>query len=397
MATIRKRVLDRAGKDVRWDVIIEVKGGVKRARKVRSFFTQKEAKEYEASIGCIQPRASAHFKALTDQFLKAYEDLVGLGKREASTVTQLRQHINLHILPDTEFSKLKCGDIGTQEAQEFLDRLVLKVSAAMATKVRATLSQVFAYGARRGFTASNPMANTKLEASSRPDIDAELHISLPEEPSLKALLKTAKSWDNTGKAEALVRLLMYGGLRASELRGLRWTDLNLESSYPKVAINQKADRFNKIGKVKSKDSKREVPLGQDTVLVLKNWKESAGTGKYVFGNEEGKPWSYPNLWNRFWVPLMNKAGLVTVGQASKTVRNWSDKQVDFKQPAFGLHMLRHVYASLQIKQGVSPKRLQKLMGHSTMKLTMDTYGHLWPDDKADQARASAVEKALFAG
>lgn len=94
---------------------------------------------------------------------------------------------------------------------------------------------------------------------------------------------------------------------------------------------------------------------------------------------------------------MNAAGLVTEEPASKTVRGWSKAQAEFRQPQFGFHMLRHVYASVQIVQGVTPKRLQKLMGHSTLKLTMDTYGHLWPDDAADQARASAVEKVLQAG
>jgi hypothetical protein len=52
------------------------------------------------------------------------------------------------------------------------------------------------------------------------------------------------------------------------------------------------------------------------------------------------------------------------------------------------------YASLQIEQGVTPKRLQKLMGHTTLKLTLDTYGHLWPDKSADRARARAVENVL---
>lgn len=91
---------------------------------------------------------------------------------------------------------------------------------------------------------------------------------------------------------------------------------------------------------------------------------------------------------------MNAAGLVTDHPASKTIREASKANEKYKQPAFGPHTLRHVYASLQIAQNVSPKRLQKLMGHSTLKLTLDTYGHLWPDESEDRERARNVELSL---
>jgi len=43
-----------------------------------------------------------------------------------------------------------------------------------------------------------------------------------------------------------------------------------------------------------------------------------------------------------------------------------------------MHSLRHAAASLFIEQGFSPKRVQALMGHSTIQMTFDTYGHLFP-------------------
>jgi integrase len=91
---------------------------------------------------------------------------------------------------------------------------------------------------------------------------------------------------------------------------------------------------------------------------------------------------------------MNNAGIVTDEPASQTVRAWSAAHAKFRKPKFGPHRLRHVYASLQIEQGVTSKRLQKLMGHATLALTTDTYGHLWPDEAADRALARAVESAL---
>jgi len=45
---------------------------------------------------------------------------------------------------------------------------------------------------------------------------------------------------------------------------------------------------------------------------------------------------------------------------------------------YGVHKLRHFYASIMITAGTQPKRLQELLGHSTLAMTMDTYGHLFP-------------------
>ena len=181
----------------------------------------------------------------------------------------------------------------------------------------------------------------------------------------------------------------------SEFRGLWQSCCDLRADVAKIKITRRADRFNKMGPVKSAASLRTIEIGNETAASIRDWlKARSVVSELVFPNEEGNIWNYPNFWHRFWVPLMNEAGLVTGERASKTVREWSEAQVDFKQPAFGPHTLRHVYASLQIEQGVTPKRLQKLMGHATLKLTLDTYGHLWPDNTADRARAKAVESAL---
>ena len=92
---------------------------------------------------------------------------------------------------------------------------------------------------------------------------------------------------------------------------------------------------------------------------------------------------------------MNAAGLVTDEPAPEIVRSWTKAQADFRQPQFSFHTLRHVYASLQIEQGVTPKRLQHLMGHSSLALIERVYGHLWPDQSADRARARNAANALL--
>ena len=65
---------------------------------------------------------------------------------------------------------------------------------------------------------------------------------------------------------------------------------------------------------------------------------------------------------------------------------------DTMHPKYGLHSLRHAAASLFIEQGFSPKRVQALMGHSSIQVTFDTYGHLFPaadDDRVAMERLQA--------
>jgi integrase len=372
----------------------DAKSGIDRQRNSAMFDTQGDAKQKLAAVLQSQPKQNAPFNSLTNHFLSHYEKVVEKGERERSTLRQLKQHIDLHILTDVEFAKLKCSDIDTPSVQLFLDRLIERVSPKMATKVRGTLSRVFAHGARRGFVVGNPVASTRLERRSRPDAGEAEHFILPSKNDLRTLLATARAYDNTGRAEAVVRILMFAGLRMSEFRGLCLASCSLDEATPNVKIVQRADRFDQIGPVKSAASRRTIEVGEETARSLRTWSESRSSSKLLFPNEEGNVWGYGNFWHRFWVPLLNAAGLITNEPASRTVREWSKAQADFKQPNFGPHMLRHVYASLQIEQGVTAKRLQRLMGHSTLKLTLDTYGHLWPDESADRVRARGVENAL---
>ena len=63
---------------------------------------------------------------------------------------------------------------------------------------------------------------------------------------------------------------------------------------------------------------------------------------------------------------------------------------------WGLHDFRHAVASLWIEQRVNPKRVQYLMGHSSITVTFDTYGHLFEQSERDADTSAAIEKALFA-
>lgn len=167
----------------------------------------------------------------------------------------------------------------------------------------------------------------------------------------------------------------------SELRGLRWADVDLEAG--QIHVRQRADAWLKIGPTKSKAGMRDIPLAPMVVNTLKHWRIDCPKGvlDLVFPNTRGNVETMPNIHSRVWTPLQLKCGLTK----------------DAGEARYGFHMLRHAAASLFIKYlGWSPKRLQAVMGHASINMTFDRYGHLFESVEADRADMAKIEAAVRA-
>jgi integrase len=106
----------------------------------------------------------------------------------------------------------------------------------------------------------------------------------------------------------------------------------------------------------------------------------AGEIGLVLPNGKGNPESYGNIMRRVFYPLQVKAGI-------------TDRD---GQPKFGFHALRHACASLMIEQGWPVKKLQAILGHSSISMTMDVYGHLFTKAEDDVALFDKMEQDLMA-
>jgi integrase len=188
-----------------------------------------------------------------------------------------------------------------------------------------------------------------------------------------------------GRWRPLLLTAIFTGLRASELRGLRWTDVDLKRS--ELHVRQRADRYNKMGAPKSETSERIIPLAPMLVNTLREWKLSCPKGELglVFPNGAGRIESHSNIIHRGLEPAMIAAGIVTAtGKAKYT----------------GLHSLRHFYASWCINRRVDGglelplKLVQARLGHASVQMTADRYGHLFPRGD-DGAELAAAERAFL--
>jgi integrase len=324
---------------------------------------------------------------------------VARGKLERSTVRQYRTHVEKHIEPlpvsSKTLSKLIRADI-----QEMVEALEDRLSHETAVKVYATMRMLFGYCRVKGWMGTNPCEGISIERPAR--YEGEPDVKIPPKASIKRLLDVAQGKDITGKTTIMIRLMLFRGLRISEVRGMPKKGLDLEAKSPQVKVLQRANDYCKIGPPKSRASYRSLALSAEDILAIKKWYLSAGINEktnpdaLVFGNGNGNADSYTNLYYRWWIPLMTEAGLadpVIDPATGKQAIEGREKKPKV-EPHFTPHHLRHAFASLHIERGIKPKQLQVMLGHSTIQMTMDTYGHLWKDEEAEQAMAVGVEQQL---
>jgi len=311
-------------------------------------------------------------------FLADFDELVRAGKRDRETQRMYGQFVNLHLAPfDIANEKLSrlTGPICKQYAKE----LEQKRSEKLGPRVFKAFRMIIRFAQSEGWISANPTEGVSVRTTSE-GAKEERALEIPSKEYLRALVKAAETFDETGMAAALVSLLLFGGLRSSELRGSRVVDVKFLARAFQVC--QAADRWQRPGPVKTKNARRTIPLPGHTIRALRRWTKKAPLSSegLLFPNGVGKVESYANLYHRVWVPLMGKAKLA----------------IDDKVPLFGMHALRHAAVSLWIESGATPKKVMTWAGHASIQFTMDTYGHLWADATGDAAITAAIERSVLA-
>ena len=377
MASIRKRTWESNGRThTAWVVDYRDATG---NRRLRTFDTKKAADawlvqaRHQVAQGTHTPdEVSVTVAAAGKAWIRRCE----IEKLEAHTLRQYQSHLDRHVAPALGATKL--SRLTTPMVARFVDDMLAEHSRATTRKVLVSLRSILSNAQRQGLVAQNVASPVRVGAQERHTEKVE--ILTPDE--VRRLIElVAPRW------RPFLLTAIFTGLRASELRGLRWADVDLAAA--RLTVAQRADERGVIGSPKSAASRRAIPLPPLVANALKCWRNDcpAGEAGLVFPNGAGKIESLANLQNRFWGPLQLQAGLVEMrpGRDGTPVL----------RARYGLHVTRHFYASWLISQGFPPKRVQHLMGHSTIKLTLDTYGHLWPDDAGDAARLAAAEAALL--
>jgi integrase len=362
-------------------------------RHIETFARKKDADEYQATVK-VDVRHGVHSapsKSVTvAEAAESWIKRVEAEGRERSTLASYRQHVNLHIAP--RIGKIKLAHLTPKKVEDFRDDLLLRLSRPLARKVLTSLKSLLKAAKHAQVAADVSIGPDKR---SKHKLDAGRDFPTPAE--VKRLIEAAAKDD---KRRTLLLTAALTGLRASELRGLRWSDIDLKTG--ELHVRQRADRYGKIGDPKSNSSRRTVPLAPDLLAALKKWKLACPNGEadLVFPTRTGRIDHHANML-RGLAAIMIAAGLtVPVKDANnEPVRDKDGKPV--VQPKYALHAFRHFFASWCINpkarggRELPAKEAQGLLGHSSIVMTLDLYGHMFPP-AGDRTELAEAARALLA-
>jgi integrase len=272
-----------------------------------------------------------------------------------------------------EFGSLGLDRISRDKVEEFASGLVCRELAKDTIRlILATLRRIMGRAKRHGLISDNPATALGECYKQAPVRHAEIQpLTAVEVPIFLAAVI-----QHSPQHYAIFLCAIHTGLRSGELAGLQWGDLDVSGKFLMVrrSIVRGMIMPTKTGKVRKVDVSDAL---LETLLELRRKRKESllAEGKnelppdsWIFANKEGNYPDMKNLKNRHFQKCLEKAGL---------------RQIRF-------HDLRHTFASLLLQNGEPLTYVKEQLGHASIKMTVDVYGHLVPG-----ANRQAVNRLPF--
>jgi integrase len=342
--------------DGRWVAVLDL--GWRDGKRTRKYFYGRTRDQVARKLARGLARHQQGYEFANEQ-LTVEQFLARWLEAKQGTVTfgtwrRYEELVRLHVNP--RIGKRRLARLKPDQLQQFYTELQANRSPATVLKVHRMLHSAFKLAVRWN---AMPQNITELVLAPPTSQRHEFDTFTPEQA--RSLLKTVQG----DRLEALYVLAITTGMRQGELLGLRWQDVDLERR-----------RLQLVRQLKTRQSRRAVVLSELAATALVDHRvrqaaerEQQGAGwedhGLVFTNSVGGPLDPHNLRQRSFFPLLDRAGL----------------------PRIRFHDLRHSCATLLLGEGVHPKIVSDLLGHSQIGITLDLYSHVTATMQAVAAEA----------
>lgn len=385
MAHIERVYNKEKTKVIAYKAVVEVGSGKNRKRRTKRFKTAGEAENWIAAMttdinqGTIVDPNNITVAQWFEQCFEQYKYTV------ASTTydNDYRRYL-AHIKEDLGFYRLQ--DLQPVHLEKYFYHKRLKgrkdgkggLSENSLNKLYILMNKFLRKAVKYNLIHQNPLEPID---SPRPE---PYKANVMSEEEFNLLLNVAREHDPF--MFVFICTVLYTGLRISEALGLTWPEIDFQNKIINVVRKVVYKRGHGIiveEKLKNKSSRRSIKISDRLCELLKEHKKrqlemrlflgpdyKGDVYDFVFCKEDGTIY-YPTSINKKMRILMNKAGLPYKSQ---------------------IHILRHTFATLNVNSGVGPEIVQKILGHSTIKTTIDTYYH--PDVEIQKKAVDVMDRAI---
>lgn len=306
-------------------------------------------------------------------FLERWLETVAADRVRPSTLVAYRSHIEHHISP--AIGRVKLINLRALHVEDMMAGMVATktvdggkvpgVSAATANRVRATLRNALESAVKWRYVNHNAAAHADPRKEKRQRI----------QPLTPEQMDHFLEFTHDHRYGPLFAFAAFTGLRAGELLGLRWQDLDLDDEIIHVQHSLTKDYGEgRLNDPKTPESRRTLKLSDSAIealerqrILIDQWRALAHErwqeNDLVFPNTLGGYGDNPKI-TRALQALLEAAGL----------------------PRQRLHDFRHFYATTQLAEGAGIYDVSAMLGHSQITLTADTYGHLTRKLSEDAAK-----------
>lgn len=373
-----------------WWFVVDLQPGSKgqrRQAKRRGFPAKKAAQEAIDRLR-VNAREGTHVaidRTTVGEYLEHWGETLAVAGRKPGTVASYRRNLRVHVLPrlggirlqaltplhlDTMYAELLAGGNMRTEGRALSARTVRYVH----TIVRKALSDA----TRKGLLVRNP-SDAATPPSAKAAKAPEMSFWSPSE--LRRFLSANEGDD----LYPMLRLVAMSGLRRGEACGLRWSDVDLETSRVNVrqqlvivAAGDGSHESVMQETTKSDAGRRHIDLDPATVAVLRSHRARQAELRLTMGTG----------WTDVGLVFTRETGAQL--DPEKVSARFDTLVRRFDGPRLRFHDLRHSHCAHLIDAGVNVKTISRRLGHASVSFTLDRYGHLMPEADGEAAVAVAA-------
>jgi integrase len=341
--------------DGRWEASVSIGNGKRRRYYART--RQDAARKLHEALKALSDGLPVTSERQTvEKFLESWLETVKTSVR-LRTFLRYEQYVRLHAVP--YIGKLPLGRLTAQHLQRlYADRRATGLSATSVAHLHAVIHKALGQAAKWDIVPRNVADLVEKPRMETP----EMKTLSPEQARI---LLDAASGD---RLEGLWVLALNSGARQGELLALKWRDVDLDRGTIQIRASLQRVRGRYIfTEPKTARSRRQILVTESVTAALRRHRaaqleerlQAGGAWQdndLVFSDRYGQPILATELTRGAFYPLLARAGL----------------------PRVRFHDLRHSAASLLLAEGVHPKIVGDMLGHSTIAITIDLYSHTTP-------------------